>query len=69
MVCRMVYIYSVTQNIIIIIIIHMVSGQLEICMKEVPAKWQMHGDLILFPDTSFQQKLWSDLPVKFWSGE
>ena len=47
----------------------MVSEQLEICMKEVPAKWQRHGDLILFPDTSFQQKLWSDLPVKFWSGK
>ena len=34
----------------------------------MPTKWQKHGDIILFPDSSFKSKFWLDLPSDCWAG-
>ncbi|XP_065668604.1 tRNA wybutosine-synthesizing protein 2 homolog isoform X4 [Hydra vulgaris] len=34
--------------------------------KNLPKRWEIHGNLILFPDHSFSLKTWEILPQDFW---
>ncbi|GFR14673.1 tRNA wybutosine-synthesizing protein 2 homolog [Trichonephila clavata] len=35
-------------------------------LDDIPAKWEKHGDLILLPASSFQNKMWSLLGDRLW---
>ncbi|KAF8794077.1 tRNA wybutosine-synthesizing protein 2 like protein [Argiope bruennichi] len=35
-------------------------------LDDIPSKWEKHGDLVLLPASSFQNKLWSLLGGRLW---
>ncbi|KAF6021833.1 TRMT12 [Bugula neritina] len=35
-------------------------------ISNLPTKWQKHGDVMLFPDSSFADPFWHELPETFW---
>ena len=37
-------------------------------LTELPAKWDVHDDLVMFPDTSFKSDIWHNLQDTFWEG-
>ena len=48
--------------------LHNVSAkQEEKLFMDLPKKWETHGDLIMFPDSSFTCKFWDNLPNHFWT--
>ena len=37
-------------------------------LTELPAKWDIHDDLVMFPDASFKSDIWHNLQDTFWKG-
>jgi len=37
-------------------------------LSDIPSKWDIHNDLVMFPDTSFTLEIWESLPQSFWTG-
>lgn len=37
-------------------------------LSDIPSKWDIHNDLVMFPDTSFTLEVWETLPQPFWTG-
>lgn len=43
-----------------------IECNLQNIMAELPKKWEIHGDLIMFPDSAFYSPVWNDFPETFW---
>ena len=35
-------------------------------LVDLPTKWDIHGDLVMFPDTSFVKEYWKSVTPEFW---
>ena len=42
------------------------ESNVKILSSEIPLRWDIHGDLVMFPDTSFSSNTWNNLPELFW---
>ena len=38
----------------------------ELLLIDLPSKWEIHGDLVMFPDISFTCDYWKSMTPEFW---
>ena len=39
----------------------------DVLKEDLPKRWDIHGDLILFPENSFSLQIWENFPEDFWT--